>query len=1190
MSYAHLHLHTHYSLLDGANKIGNLMGHVAAAGMPAAAMTDHGNMFGTVDFYSAATAAGVQPIIGCEVYVAPRSRKEKSAVVSDDFERAGNNHLILLASNMEGYRNLSRLVSQSYIDGFYYKPRIDKELLREFNSGLICLSGCLAGELACAIGADRDDIARKVIEEYVQIFGDRYYLEIQDNHLAEQAKVNDFLIEIAPEVSIPLVATNDCHYLEHEDHEAHEVLLCVQTGKSLSDESRWKFGTDQLFVKNAEQMLSAFDRAPDAVKTSLDIAARCELELDFNTYHFPVYKTEDVTPLEEQLRRRAAEGLETRLEQLHTNRRDSDPEIDEEAYRTRLQIELDTIIQMDFAGYFLIVSDFILHAKGKGIPVGPGRGSAAGSLVSYALEITDIDPIRYNLLFERFLNPERISMPDIDVDFCMDRREEVLDYVREKYGQDRVANIITFGTMKGKAAIRDVGRVLDFSFGETDQICKLYPAPKQGRDFTLAQALEMEPKLREIRDRGDREEKLFRYALKLEGLARHVSKHAAGVVISDRPLVEHVPLFVDKDGAVMTQFAGPEIESIGLIKFDFLGLKTLTQLADTVRRIEQSRGEKIELNSLPLDDPATYRLISAADAVGIFQMESGGMRKLLTRIKPSAFEDLVAVLALFRPGPLDSGMVEEFIKRRDGREIVKYPDPVLEPILSETYGVIVYQEQVMQIAQVYAGYSLGDADLLRRAMGKKKAEAMAKEKKTFIEGAVAKGHPRARAEEIFQQMETFAAYGFNKSHSAAYALLSFQTAYLKAHYTKEFMAANLTMEMGDTDKVYKNLADCRQHGIHILPPDVNSSAADFTVCDEGIRFGLGAVKGAGEKAVDAIVEARADSPYRSLGDFCLRVGSTQVNRRIVEGFIKAGAFDSICDDRNRMLEGLESAIAWAARVERDRAAGQFGLFSDPEGESEPEPELPRVEPWDAATRLNAEHELVGFYISGHPLDRHTDDVELLGALPVPELENRKDQEVVGLAGVTNTVRLKNSKKGDRYATFNLEDRDGVIEVITWPKTFKECEEAVVSREPVYVSGRLEFGEQRGGPPAGGGDDGSFTMKPQIIADKVVPLTDARCERAGRVDFLVDGGATGQITADRLAQLRETLLRHPGRCRSYLVVRRPGESETEIELAADLLITPTDSFLADVERILGPGSTRLRAAALVPQEQGDHAFG
>jgi len=1175
VSYAHLHLHTHYSLLDGANKIESLMARVSTLGMPAAAMTDHGNMFGTIDFYRSATAAGVKPIIGCEVYVAPRSRKERSPVVADDYERAGNYHLILLAADIEGYRNLCRLVSQSYIDGFYYKPRIDKELLREFNRGLICLSGCLGGEVASAVTGGRHDVAQRVIEEYATLFGDRYYLEIQDNHLKEQGAVNEFLVQVAPEMGIPLVATNDCHYLDHEDAQAHEVLLCVQTGKRLSDETRWQFGTDQLFVKGAEAMLAAFPDAPEAIKTSVDIAERCNLELTFGEHHFPVYQTSDNRSLEDQLADSARAGLAKRLETL----RRSDTKLDEQAYWSRLDTELETINHMRFAGYFLIVADFVNHAKSEGIPVGPGRGSAAGSLVSYALRITDIDPIRYNLLFERFLNPERVSMPDIDVDFCMERRDEVIDYVRAKYGHDRVASIITFGTMKGKAAIRDVGRVLEFSFAETDRICKLYPAPKQGRDFSLAQALEMEPRLREIQESGEREGNLFRFALKLEGLARHVSKHAAGIVISEKPLVEHVPLFVDKDGSVMTQFAGPEIEAIGLIKFDFLGLKTLTLLADTIRRIKESTGKEIDLGTLPLDDRATYRLISSADAVGIFQMESGGMRKLLTQIKPTTFEDLIAILALFRPGPLDSGMVEQYIKRRDGREVVRYPDDDLRTILAETYGVIVYQEQVMQIAQVYAGYSLGQADLLRRAMGKKKAEAMAAEKKRFLDGAVAKGHPLATAEQIFEQMETFAAYGFNKSHSAAYALVSYQTAYLKAHYPKEFYAALLTMEMGDTDKVYKNLADCGQHGIHVLPPDVNVSRADFTVCDEGIRFGLGAVKGVGDKAIEAVVNARADEPYRTLGDFCLRTAGGQVNRRIVDGLIKAGAFDGIDRSRSRLLEGIDGAMAWATRVADDHAAGQMGLFGESSGSSQPEPDLPDVPDWDLLTRLGHEHEVMGLYISGHPLDRYRDDLVLLRATTTADLENHRDQEVVVLAGVTNTVRRKNSRKGDRYATFNLEDRDGVIEVIAWPECYKNCEAAIIGREPVLVTGKLEVGDRRprqmDSSEDGEGDGagtGGFAMKPQIIAEEVLPLTEARRRRAGKVELLI---RTDRVRPAVLRQLRSELEQHPGKCRAVLQVLIPGVAKASIPASTRLCVDPSDSLRDAVDRLLGPGSMSIR---------------
>ncbi len=1183
MSYAHLHLHTHYSLLDGANKIPALMKRVHEAGMAHAAMTDHGNMFGAIDFYKTALAHDVKPIIGCEVYVAPRSRKDKSKIVADDYERAGNNHLILLAMNTDGYKNLSRLVSQSFIDGFYYKPRIDKELLTELNGGLICLSGCLAGEVATTFNKGRPDKAREAVEWYASLFGDRYYLEIQDNHLEEQRRVNEFLIPLSQEMGIPLVATNDCHYLEHDDHEAHEVLLCVQTGKSLSDEKRWQFGTDQLFVKDPQAMLAAFPDAPDAIATSVDIAERCNLELHFGNYQFPVYATDPGLSLEQQLERDAKAGLERRIKEFD----ERGTNIERPAYEQRLQSELQMICKMGFAGYFLIVADFINWAKSQNIPVGPGRGSAAGSLVSYALRITDLDPIPYGLLFERFLNPERITMPDIDVDFCFERREEVLEYVRNKYGHDRVAHIITFGTMKGKAALRDVGRALDFTFAETDRICKLYPAAKQGKDFPLQKALEMEPRLRKERDSGEREAKLFQYAIKLEGLARHVSKHAAGIVISNRPLVEDVPLFVDKEGTVMTQFAGPDIEAIGLIKFDFLGLKTLTLLDNAVHMIAENNGRKIDLPSLRLDDAAAYRLVSRADTVGIFQMESGGMQNLLRQIKPSTFEDLIAVLALFRPGPLDSGMVEEYIKRRDGREVVVYPDPVLADILRETFGIIVYQEQVMQIAQVFAGYSLGEADNLRRAMGKKKAEAMAAEREKFIEGGRQLGRDRTAAVQIFEQIQTFAAYGFNKSHSAAYALISYQTAYLKHHHPREFMAALLSMEMGDTDRTIKNLADCGRQGIKILPPCVNASRADFTVADGGIRFGLAAVKGVGEKAVEIILAAREAGPFTSLADFASRVTAGQVNKRVVESLIKAGAFDVIEPSRARLLAGVEAALARAQRIAEDRKAGQMGLFggggsggNSGSGHGDSEDILPNVAEWDDATRLEQEHEVVGFYISGHPLNNHLRDLELLKPTKTSDLTARMDHETISIAGVTNTIRRKNSRKGDRYATFNLEDRFGVIEVIAWPKTYKKCEDAVLGRRPVLVTGRLEISDA-GLARGGGGDDSQDPVdvgtdapvgKCQIIADRVVPLVEARRDRTVGVNMTVE---SGRLQPECIKDLEQTLRRFPGTCRPHLFVIRPGASRTSIELPEHLLIDPNDDFLLEVERILGPGSAALR---------------
>jgi len=1167
VSYVHLHLHTQYSLLDGANKITELMPRMAALNMPAAAMTDHGNMFGAIDFYRSATAAGIKPIIGCEVYVAPGKRTDRTTRGAADYESGGNYHLVLLAANMEGYRNLCRMVSQSYKDGFYYKPRIDKELLEAHNSGLLCLSGCLSGEAAKAIVAGRHDKAREVIEYYARLFGDRYYLEIQDNHLEEQNAVNEFMIPTAHDMGIPLVATNDCHYLDHDDHKSHEVLLCVQTGKQLDDEDRWRFGTDQLFVKGAEDMLKAFPGCEEAISNTVGVADRCNVEFEFGKHKFPNFAVGPDTTLVDHFCKTAREGLENRLGTL----RSLYDEIDEDLYRERLETELECIVEMDFPGYFLIVSDFINWAKAAGIPVGPGRGSAAGSLVSYSMRITDIDPLRWGLLFERFLNPERQSMPDIDVDFCYQRRDEVLNYVREKYGTDKVANIITFGTLKGKAAIRDVGRVLGMSFGETDRVCKLYPAPRQGRDFNLTQALEMEPRMREYRDSGEREGLLFQYALKLEGLTRHVSKHAAGVVIGNEPLVESVPLFVDnRDGTVVTQFAGPDVEALGLIKFDFLGLKTLTLIADTVSRVEKRTGVKIDIDDLPLDDAATYRLASRADAVGLFQMESGGMRKLLQQIKPSSFEDLIAILALFRPGPLDSGMVEQYIKRRDGTETVRYPDSTLEEILSETYGVIVYQEQVMQIAQVYGGYSLGDADNLRRAMGKKKADVMAVERERFVEGAVKKGHPRQAADQIFQQMETFAAYGFNKSHSAAYALISYQTAWLKTHHPTEFLAALLTLEMGDTDKTYKNLSDCKGRDISVLEPDVNESVADFTVVTEGIRFGLAAVKGVGEKAVESIIEVRGDSPFLSLADFCRRVNSAQVNKRVIESLVKAGAFDSISVSRAKLCASLDASMAWAQRVADDESAGQMGLFSSSDGTSQPEPPLAEVEEFSVAERLQAEHEMLGFYISGHPLDEHATDLGLLAPLPTGTLASRRDQETVRVAGVTNTVRLKNSKKGDRYATFNIEDPSGVIEVIAWPRVYKECEEAIVGNAPVLITGTLEIGD------AGGTQDTEesegFQRKPQVIASEILTLAEMRRRVARYVDISMDAA---RMEPSSVSDLKKTLALYPGDCRTYLKVVRQGASETLIELPDTLAIDPCDDLLMAVDKLLGPGSTALR---------------
>ncbi len=1168
MSFIHLHLHTQYSLLDGANKISALIPHVKKLGMPAVAMTDHGNMFGAVEFYKKAVDAGIKPILGCEVYVARKSRTDRIGR-SDDYESGGNFHLTLLAMNEEGYKNLCRLVTVGFTEGFYYKPRIDKEILHAHNAGLIVLSGCLSSEVNCSIAEHNLERARKVMEDYASIFGDRYYVEIQDNKLSAQNQANVELVRLARELGLGLVATNDCHYLRAEDAKAHEILLCIQSKKTRDDPKAWKLGTNELYVKGPDEMAAAFRELPEAVSNTLAIAGRCHVELRFGRYQFPVFQTPRGDSLETHLESLARKGLERRLD---LRRRHPDWSAEREAsYHERLAFELATICKMGFAGYFLIVADFIGEAKRRGIPVGPGRGSGAGSLVAYALAITDLDPIPYGLLFERFLNPERKSMPDIDVDFCFERRDELIAYVKQKYGEDRVAQIVAFGTLKGKQAIKDVGRVLGFNFAETDRMAKLYPAPKQGKDYPLEKALEMEPRLRDVRDTGARERELFENALKLEGLFRQTTKHASGIVISNRPLVEDVPLFVDPDGLLLTQYAYNEIDAIGLIKFDFLGLKTLTLIESAVRRVREGRATELDIAALPLDDKKTYELLGRGDTVGVFQMESGGMRKLLTDLRPSCFEDLIAVLALYRPGPLDSGMVEEFIKRKRGKEPIHYLHPALEPVLKETYGVIVYQEQVMQIAQVLAGYTLGDADNLRRAMGKKKAEEMALERVRFLDGAAKQGLKAEAAGEIFDQMETFAAYGFNKSHSAAYALVSFQTAYLKAHFPQEFMAALLTMEMGDTDKTYKNIADCRERGARILPPDVNQSGEDFTVAGGDIRFGLGAVRGVGGKAIETILAART-APFTSFPDFCRRVRSPVINKRVVESLVQCGAFDSLGMGRARLSTAAEEMLRWAERMEREANSDQQSLFGRTGcGVLTEPPPIPVVPEWSDKEMLRAEKDAIGIFLTGHPLDKFDRDLRRLTNASTGSLGGRAHQEKVTVAGVIHTVKTKNSKKGDRYATFSLEDKEGVVEVIAWPEAYRRFETTIHGDEPVLVVGSLDKRENVAtrAEEAESLAEGAEVVRErsQIIAEEIRPLAAAREQSVRQVHLQVSAEC---LTDEQLVRLRETLAQHRGSCPAYLHVIVPGSSETVIELPESLRVVASEAMLDAVENIFGSG--------------------
>jgi DNA polymerase III subunit alpha len=1151
--FVHLHCHTEYSLLDGANKVDKLFDRIKALKQPAVAMTDHGNMFGAVEFYREAISHGIKPIIGCEIYVAPTSRFERKGV--DKGPKEYNNHLILLAMNQQGYRNLCKLVTLGYMEGFYYKPRIDKELLRELNGGLIALSACLQGEVSQALSTGNFEKAKNAAEAYASIFGDRYYIEIQDNKLAEQEKVNRLLVELAKEISLPVVATNDCHYGEREDFHAHDVLLCVQTGKTVDDDNRLKLETDELYLKSADEMARGFDYCPGAVERTLEITDRCNVEMEFGKYHFPTFTPPREVSLDDYLDELAHQGLEERLEGI------TDPEL-RKSYADRLEYELDVIKRMQFPGYFLVVADFINYAKQNGIPVGPGRGSSAGSLVAYALRITDLDPIRHVLLFERFLNPERRSMPDIDVDFCIRGRAQVIQYVKDKYGADRVAQIATFGTLKAKAAIRDVGRALGFSFAETDMIAKLIPAPKQGFDYPLTESMKMEPRLPELMKSDPRVKTLIEHALRLEGLVRHASTHAAGVVLSNLPLVDHLPLFVDKDGGIVTQFDMTCVEKIGLVKFDFLGLKTLTLIHDCLKLIDVTRGEKIDLNRLALDDKKSYQTLCNGNTTGVFQLESGGIREMTVKIRPNCFEDLVAILALYRPGPLDSGMAEEYIKRKLGKEKIKYLHPLLEPILKDTYGVIVYQEQVMQIAQVLAGYTMGDADFLRRAMGKKDPEEMAAQRERFVTGARGKKIDDKRAGEIFDQMETFARYGFNKSHSAAYALVSYQTAYLKTHYPIEFMATLMTSEMGDTDKVIKNLAECRSKDIEVLAPDINESRADFTPVGSKIRFGLAAVKNVGENAVEVILESRAqDGPFESLFDFCRRVDMTAVNRRVIESLIKCGAFDSTQVSRARMIGTLDDAMKAGQAHQRDQSSNQFDIFgmlgTSAKGSKKPGDVYAQVSEWSAQEALAFEKEALGFYITGHPLDKFDRVLKKIASGTIAALKEKGQPGEVKIGGVVSSLRLRNTKKGDRYGSFNLEDKTGFIEVIAWPDTYKKCFALLGADDPIYVKGRLEVGEDR----------------IQVIANEIDALAEAAKNQK-------NGAANGngekvhvyvreaEVSAEELILLRDTLLDFPGRSTVYLHMLQSTNGETVIELPDQVRIASSPELEGTVERLFG----------------------
>ncbi|MDT3705175.1 MAG: DNA polymerase III subunit alpha [Thermincola sp.] len=1039
--FVHLHVHTEYSLLDGAARIRDLVSRAAEMGMQALAITDHGSMFGVVDFYKAARKAGIKPILGCEVYVAPRTMDDREPGRDD-----ANYHLVLLAENETGYRNLLHIVSEAYTRGFYYKPRTDKDTLRKHSQGLIALSACLGGEVPAAILNRQMDRARAAAKEYQDIFGaGNFYLELQDHGLAEQAGVSRELIKMSHELGIPLVVTNDLHYVHKEHAEVQDVLLCIGTGRTVDDEGRMAFGAQEFYLKSAEEMRLLFGEYPEALLNTVGIAERCNVDLDFSQMFLPEYEIPADHTLDTYLREICLEGLTKRY-----------PEADQTVWE-RLDFELKVIREMGFSGYFLIVWDFVRFARESGVLVGPGRGSAAGSLVAYVLGITNLDPLKYDLLFERFLNPERVSMPDIDIDFCYEKREQVIRYVIERYGAERVAQIITFGTMAARAAIRDVGRALNMPYGDVDRVAKLVPGEL---GITLDKALEGGSELRQLYDTDSGVHKLLDMARTIEGMPRHASTHAAGVVIGREPLTAYLPLYRTSEGVVATQFPKDTVEEIGLLKMDLLGLRTLTVIGNAVEIINQTMGLNLDIDKLALDDKPTFAMLGRADSIGVFQLESSGLRAILKELKPQAFEDIIALVALYRPGPLGSGMVEDFIKRKHGESRITYLHPALEPILRETYGVILYQEQVMRIAGELAGFSMGEADLLRRAMGKKKPEVIAGLRSQFVDGAGRKGVDPDVAGQIFDLMEYFAGYGFNKSHSAAYALVSYQTAYLKANYPVAFMAALLTSIMDSSDKVAQYIDECRKSGIELLPPDINESLVDFTVVGSKIRFGLAAVKNVGRAAIENILETRRkDGPFPSFQDFCDRVDNRQVSKRVIESLIKGGALDSLGAHRAQSLNAIDQCVESAQKRQKDRENGQISLFDL--GESvqvleQTASELPDVPPFSQKQLLAMEKEVLGLYITGHPLKEYENLLKEKVSHYTVQLAELPDETNVVVGGVVTGMRKITTRSGEPMLFAQLEDLMGSVEVILFPRVYKENAAVLKPDAPILVRGRINF--------------------------------------------------------------------------------------------------------------------------------------
>jgi len=1135
--FVHLHVHTEYSLLDGAGRISQLASAAAAQGMPALALTDHGVMYGAVDFYKTVKKHGMKPVMGCEVYVARRSRHDRTPGQDDS-----QYHLVLLARDDVGYRNLLNLVSLASVEGFYYKPRVDRELLAQYSGGLIALSACLAGEIPTAFLEDRPEAAREAAGFFREVFGrDNFYLELQDHGLPEQSQVNRQIINLARQMDIPLVATNDLHYVTREQAQVHDVLLCIQTGKTLDDPNRLRFPTPEFYLKSEVEMARQFGEVREALTNTLAIADACNVEMEFGKLHLPEYVLpEGFRDAGDYLQHLCFQGLHGRY---------GHPSLE---MVQRLEYELAVIRQMGFAGYFLIVWDLIAFARSRQIPVGPGRGSAAGSLVAYTLGITDIDPLRYGLLFERFLNPERVTMPDIDTDFCFERRGEVIEYVTQKYGSAHVAQIITFGTMAAKAAVRDVGRVMNIPLAEVDRVAKMIP---NELGISVERALEISPELKDVYAQNPSIRQLLDTARALEGTPRHASTHAAGVVISQKPLTHYLPVQRTTEGGVTTQFPMQTVEEIGLLKMDILGLRTLTVIGDTVRLIKEARGEELDIGAIPMDDPATLALLGTGESIGVFQLESPGMRTILKNLQPGCFEDLIALVALYRPGPLGSGMVDDFIKRKHGETAIVYPHPALEDVLKETYGVILYQEQVMKIASELAGFTLGQADLLRRAMGKKKPEIIMAQREGFVKGAADRGVDPATAGIIFDLMEHFAGYGFNKSHSAAYALVAYQTAYLKTHYPVEFLAALLTSIMDNPDKVPLYIEECRRLGIQVLPPDINESLVNFTVVEGRIRFGLAAVKNVGRGAIENIISVRqSEGRFVSLQDFCQRVDLHTVNRRVMESLIRSGCLASLGLHRSQLLAMLDLCMERGQRAQADRHRGQISLLDlVPPGERIfDQLEMPDIPEFPMRELLAMEKDLLGFYISGHPVDQYRNQLSAVITCSLAEIGGQGDESQVTVGGVCTALRRTVTKRGETMAYLTLEDATASADILVFPKVYQKVHQLLVVDQVLVVKARLSLQED----------------KTRLFAEDIHKLPEPE-----KIVLRLILGA-GVVDRHFWEKLKETLYRHRGS--SPVHIYFPG-LECCIKLNNDCKVEISQALQYALEELCGAGTVQVGMA-------------